>query len=76
MSRFPSKETVERLRKLYPYGTRIELVKMIDPYSRLKPGDKGTCQFVDDAGTLFVNWDSGSCLGIVYGEDSCRIIEG
>jgi len=72
MNKFPSKETVERLRKHYPHGIRVELVKMNDPYSRLKPGDKGTVDFVDDIGTLFCNWDSGSTLGVVYGEDEVK----
>ncbi len=69
---FPSRETVERVRKMYPKGTRVELVQMNDPYSRLKPGDRGTVRFVDDVATVFVDWDSGSGLGIVYGEDRAR----
>lgn len=52
-----------QLRKTYPRGTRVELVRMNDPYSTLKPGDQGTVDFIDDS------WDSGSTLGIVYGED-------
>lgn len=66
---FPSRETVERVRKIYPKGCRVKLVSMDDPYSGLKPGDIGTVRFVDDTGTVFVNWDCGSSLGIVYGED-------
>ena len=66
---FPNKETVERLRKEYPEGTRIELVSMNDPYSKLKPGDRGTVKFVDDIGTIHPVWDCGSSLGIAYGED-------
>lgn len=42
------------------------------PYSRLKPGDKGTVHLVDDTATVFVDWDSGSGLGIVYGVDKVR----
>lgn len=72
MNRFPSKETVARLRKEYPHGIRVELVRMNDPYSKLKPGDKGTVDFIDDTGTLFCVWDSGSTLGIVYGEDAVK----
>ena len=72
MNNFPSKETVERLRKDYPHGTRVELVRMNDPYSRLKPGDKGAVDFIDDSGTLFCIWDSGSTLGVVYGEDAVK----
>lgn len=67
---FPSKETVERVRRQYPKGTRVALVSMSDPYSTLKPGDEGTVSFVDDTATIFVNWDDGSGLGVVYGVDS------
>jgi hypothetical protein len=69
---FPDKETVERIRKQYPIGTRVELVKMDDPYSRLKPGERGTVNSIDDTGTVFVSWDSGSGLGVVFGEDAIR----
>ena len=69
---FPSREMVERVRKMYLKDTRVELIQMDDPYSRLKPGDKGTVRFVDDAATVFVDWDSRSGLGIVYGEDRVK----
>lgn len=71
-SRFPDRETIERVRKMYPIGTRVELVHMDDLYSRLKPGDKGTIRLVDDTATVFVDWDCGSRLGVVYGEDQIR----
>lgn len=72
MQGFASKETVEMLRKQYPEGTRVMLMGMDDPYSKLEPGDRGTVKGVDDAGTVHVSWDSGSGLGLVYGEDSFR----
>lgn len=72
---FPSKEVVEKLREKFPEGTRVELVRMNDPYTKLVQGDKGTVRFVDDAGTIFVRWDNGSGLGIAYGEDECRKID-
>lgn len=74
-NRFPAKETVERLRKQYPNGCRVELVRMNDPYSKLKPGDRGTVDLVDDTGTIFCNWDCGSILGVVFGEDAVKILE-
>ena len=74
MNQFPSRETVERLRKEYPQGARVELISMNDPYSKLKPGDRGTVSVVDDIGTIFVRWDCGSGLGIAYGEDRVRKI--
>ena len=69
---FPSKEVVENLRKEYPEGTRLSLISMDDPYSKLLPGDRGTVKSVDDAGTIHVRWDRGSSLGVAYGEDACR----
>lgn len=47
---------------------------MEDRYSKLKVGEKGTVIGVDDIGTIHVNWDCGSSLGIAYGEDKCRKI--
>ena len=71
-----SKETLERLRKEYPDGARIELVHMNDPYNtKLFPGARGTVVSVDDIGTVHVQWDCGSSLGVVYGEDRCRVIK-
>lgn len=72
---FPKREVVEAVRARYPVGTRVELVSMNDPYSKLKPGDRGTVRSVDDTGTVFVGWDCGSGLGVVYGEDKIRILE-
>lgn len=69
---FPDEHTVDLVRKMYPAGTRVELIQMDDPYSRLKPGDKGTVRFVDDTATVFVDWGCGSGLGIVYGVDRVR----
>ena len=43
---------------------------MDDPYADIRPGEKGTVDSVDDTGTIFVNWDKGSTLGVVYGVDS------
>lgn len=70
-----SKEQLLLLRKKYPSGTRVELLRMNDTYSDLSRGATGTVISVDDIGTIHVSWDSGSSLGIVYGEDSCRVIE-
>ncbi|NCC69939.1 MAG: DUF4314 domain-containing protein [Clostridia bacterium] len=68
-------EMLKRLKSDYSPGTRVALVKMEDPYTRLKPGEKGTVTCVDDIGTIHVNWDSGSSLGVAFGEDLCRKID-
>ena len=74
MQNFPSKEVVERLRRMYQTGTRIELVSMNDPFAKLVPGDRVAVICVDDIGTIHVEWDCGSGLGIAYGEDVIRKI--
>lgn len=68
------KAKVERIRRKYPSGTRVELVNMADPYTELQPGTQGTVGFVDDLGTIFVGWDSGQILGVIPEVDEIRII--
>lgn len=72
-NRFPSRETVERIRAQYPVGCRVELIKM-DDIQAPPNGTKGTVMGVDDIGSIMVSWDNGSTLHIVYGEDICRKI--
>lgn len=68
-----SQESLQLLRVQYSKGTRVELVRMDDPYNtKLTPGCRGTVVSVDSIGTIHVAWDCGSSLGIVYGVDSCR----
>lgn len=69
---FPKREQVERIRKQYPKGTRLELIAMDDPYSTLRTGDRGTVGFVDDAGQIGMAWDSGSQLSLIPNVDSFR----
>ena len=69
--RFPNKETVERIRREYPAGTRVELVRM-DDIQAPPAGTKGTVLGVDDTGSLLMRWDNGSGLNVVYGEDRVR----
>ncbi|MDD6848839.1 MAG: DUF4314 domain-containing protein [Oscillospiraceae bacterium] len=62
----------ESTKKMYPPGTRIELISMEDPYAPVPAGTRGTVKFVDSMGTIFPEWDNGRTLGIVPGEDSFR----
>ena len=68
-------EMLKHLKVYYTPGTRVMLIRMSDPYTNLKQGDRGTVTLVDDIGTIHVNWDCGSSLGVVFGEDECRRIE-
>ena len=68
-------EMLKQLKEYYTAGTRVMLIRMSDPYTNLRNGDRGTVTMVDDIGTIHVNWDRGSTLGVVFGEDECRRIE-
>ena len=71
---FVKREIVERLRKQYSVGTRVELVRMND--EQAPPiGTRGTVTGVDDLGSIMVSWDNGGSLSVVYGEDLCKKID-
>lgn len=72
--RFPSRDIVEKVRKDYPAGTRVELVKM-DDVQAPPIGTFGTVRGVDDTASIMVSWDNGSSLNVVYGEDICRKLD-
>ena len=72
--RFPSRETVERVRRESPAGTRVELLRMEDVQAP-PIGTLGTVLGVDDTGSLLMRWDNGSGLNVVYGEDAVRKAE-
>ena len=68
---YPSQEIIESLRERYPIGTRIKLVSVDDPAAPPE-GTEGTVTGVDDIGSLLVDWDNGSTLNVIYGEDLAR----
>ena len=71
---FVKREIVERLRRQYPAGTRVKLVRMED--EQAPPiGTCGTVLGVDDLGSIMVSWDNGGSLSVVYGEDLCKKID-
>jgi hypothetical protein len=55
-------------------GDRVQLLHCSDIHTRLTSGQEGTVTFVDSLGTEHVQWDSGSSLGLIPGEDSWRVI--
>jgi len=68
-------DEVKDLQERYPVGTRIKLFHMDDPYTSLKPGTTGIITGIDDLGTLQMEWDSGSTLGLIPGEDRFEKLE-
>ena len=62
---------MERLRREYPVGCRVELLHMDDPQAPAA-GTLGTVRGVDDIGSIMVAWDGGSSLHVAFGVDECR----
>lgn len=67
---FSNKETIEKIRREYPNGTRVKLVQM-DDVQAPPIGTKGTVIGVDDTGSIMVLWDNGSSLNVIYNVDKC-----
>ena len=61
----------KRYKEQYPNGTRLELISMEDPQA-VPPGTRGTVQFVDDVGSIHMNWDNGRTLALVPKEETHR----
>ena len=69
-----NKKAVNELRKFYPAGTAVELIRMDDPQAP-PAGTRGVITHVDDAGNIHVSWDNGSGLSLIPGEDEFKIIK-
>ena len=59
-------------------GRRIELTWCDDPYTKLKPGSRGTIKWerYDDLWTeehVAVDWDDGSTLKLLRGRDHFKL---
>ena len=66
--RMPSKELLEQLRKDYPIGCKVKLLKMSDVQA---PPIGTICEVlgINDIGDLMVAWSNGSGLNVVFRED-------
>lgn len=69
-----AQHSVFKVKKKYNIGTRIKLIKMyhIEP---LPKGSKGTIDFIDEVGTIYMKWDNGSSLKLIAGVDEFEIIK-
>jgi len=50
--------------KNYLVGKKIKLIRCNDPYVKLPSGIIGTVRLVDALGTIHVDWENGSSLGL------------
>lgn len=68
-----NKQEIQKIKDKYIKGTRIKLIRMYDMQA-VPPHTLGTVDHVDDIGTIHMNWDNGSSLGIIEGEDEFVIV--
>jgi xanthine dehydrogenase molybdopterin-binding subunit B len=59
----------ERTQAMTSANRRVRLEYTSDKWTNLRPGDEGSVTMVDALGTLHIDWDNGSRLGLVPGED-------
>ncbi len=64
----------EKIRTLFPVGTRVELVHMDDPNAP-SVGTRGTVMGVDDLGSILMSWDDGSRLNVIQGKDEVKRVD-
>lgn len=74
MNRIP-RVLLDSLRAAFPEGTRVQLVKMDDEQAP-PVGTVGTVKWVDDVGTIHINWENGSRLGAAWPEDKVEKVSG
>ena len=70
-----SQKEVERIKKMYPKGTRIQIERMNDSYHPIECGTNGIVDYVDDVGILHCTFDNGRCQGVVTDADIFHVID-
>ncbi len=56
-------------------GDKVELIETDDSWTNLKKGSKGTIYKIEkDQDLIWVNWDSGEKLALIFGVDKFKII--
>ena len=68
------RKEIERLRKKYLEETRVRLLSMTGE-PQMQEGLTGTVRFVDDIGSIHVDWDNGSTLALIPDEDDFEILK-
>jgi len=70
----PTLGAMNRINMDHLIGRKVELISTTDDYTKLEPGSIGIVNFIDDNGTVFINWENGSRLGLIPGVDKWRYI--
>ena len=56
-------------------GDKIELIETDDTWTKLKKGAKGTIYKIEkDQDLIWVNWETGEKLALIFGVDKFKVI--
>lgn len=69
-----SKEELKYLRNKYKVGTKIKLIRMYDLIGAVPPNTTGIISCIDDIGTIHIEWENGSSLGLNFEIDEFIIL--
>lgn len=70
----PTTQQLKKLKAKYPAESVVKLLAMYD-LQALPAGTIGIIKGVDDLGNILVNWETGSRLSLIYGQDKWEVIK-
>lgn len=65
---------IDRIKQNYPVGTKVELTAPISGEKGMPAGLQGVVTYVDDIGSVGVDWSNGRTLSLIVGEDSFKTL--
>lgn len=74
ISKKHSKKEIEKIKKIYIPGQKLELINLYSSFNVLFPGTKGMIEFIDDLGNIHVIWEHKKNIQLVVGIDEFKII--
>jgi AbrB family looped-hinge helix DNA binding protein len=68
-------DKVKATREKYPIGTIVECINMGEEARPVPTGTRGVVNFVDDMGSIHVNWENSSSLALIEEIDRFKVIK-
>ena len=65
--------TVEEIKAVFRGGLRVELEEMVGE-TQMHKGLQGVIDFVDDIGQIYIIWDNGSTLALIWNKDRFKVL--
>lgn len=66
-----TKRKKETLKSMFPIGSRVKIISLVNEEPNLPDGTTGTVIGYDDQPALLVRWDNGSSLSLLPFEGDC-----